>query len=140
MKTEAERVKQRQNETAVSDEQIVAALISNSSIQAAAQACGISTRAIYDRMGYRNFKAVYAAAKADLIREAVLTMNGRLNEAVATIYSIMNDKGNPPATRLAAARVMLDNAAKFMDRLTYGDGYAGSYSGPAMESNPDRWD
>lgn len=132
--------KQRHNETAVPDEQIIAALMANGSIQAAAQACGISPRTIYDRMGYRNFKAVYAAARADIIRQAVLTMNSRLNEATETIYNIMNDKGNPPATRLAAARVMLDNAAKFMDRVSAADAFAGSYSAPALDMNPDRWD
>lgn len=130
--------KQRQNETAVPDEQIIAALIANTSIQAAAEACGISARTIYDRMGYRDFKAMYSAARADIIRGAVLAMNGRLNEATETIYNIMNDTGNPPATRLAAARVMLDNAAKFMDRLALADALAGNYHNSPYSFNPDR--
>lgn len=120
--------RQRRNETAVSDEQIIAALISNSSIQAAAEACGISPRTIYERMGYRDFKALYSAARADIIRGAVLAMNSRLNEVTETIYGIMNDTGNPPATRLAAARVMLENAAKFMDRLAVADAKISNYN------------
>ena len=120
-------MEKRRNETAVPDEQIIAALISNNSIQAAAEACGISPRTIYDRMGYRDFKAMYSAARADIIRGAVMNMNSRLSEAADTIFNIMNDKGNPPATRLAAARVMLENAAKFMDRLSVADTMAGSY-------------
>ena len=130
--------KRRQNETAVSDEDIVAALIANNSIQAAAEACGISARAIYDRRGYRDFKAIYSAARADIIREAVMSMNGRLNEATETIYNIMNDTGNPPATRLAAARVMLDNAAKFMDRLALADAIAGNYHNSPLHFDPER--
>ena len=130
--------KQRRNETAVSDEQIIAALISNNSIQAAAEACGISARAIYDRMGYRDFKAMYSAARADIIREADMSMNSRLTEATETIYNIMNDTGNPPATRLAAARVMLDNAAKCMDRLTLADAIAGNYHNSPYNFDPDR--
>lgn len=128
----------RRNETAVSDEQIIAALISNNSIQAAAEACGISSRAIYDRMGYRDFKAMYSAARADIIREAVMSMNSRLTEATETIFNIMNDTGNPPATRLAAARVMLDNAAKFMDRLALADAMAGNYQNSPYNFDPDR--
>lgn len=130
--------KQRRNETAVPDEQIIAALISNNSIQAAAEACGISARAIYDRMGYRDFKAMYSAARADIIRAAVMNMNSRLTEATETIFNIMNDTGNPPATRLAAARVMLDNAAKFMDRLALADAIAGNYHNSPYNFDPDR--
>ena len=130
--------KRRQNETAVPDEQIIAALISNNSIQAAAEACGISARAIYDRMGYRDFKAMYSAARADIIRAAVMNMNSRLTEATETIFNIMNDTGNPPATRLAAARVMLDNAAKFMDRLALADAIAGNYHNSPYNFDPDR--
>lgn len=130
--------RQRKNETAVSDEQIIAALISNSSIQAAAEACGISARAIYDRMGYRDFKAMYSAARADIIRGAVLSMNSRLTEATETIFNIMNDTGNPPATRLAAARVMLENAAKFMDRLALADAMAGNFNNSIYNFDPDR--
>lgn len=130
--------RQRKNETAVSDEQIIAALIANSSIQAAAEACGISARAIYDRMGYRDFKAMYSAARADIIRAAVVDMNSRLSEATETIFSIMHDTGNPPATRLAAARVMLDNAAKFMDRLALADAIAGNYHNSPYNFDPDR--
>lgn len=130
--------RQRKNETAVSDEQIIAALISNNSIQAAAEACGISARAIYDRMGYRDFKAMYSAARADIVRGAVMSMNSRLTEATETIFSIMNDTGNPPATRLAAARVMLDNAAKFMDRLSLADAMAGNYHNSPFNFDPDR--
>lgn len=131
--------KERKNETAVSDEQIVAALMTSGSIQAAAEACGIAPRTIYDRMGYRNFKAIYSAAKSDLVRQTVLTMNSRLSEATETIYNIMNDEGNPPATRLAAARVMLDYAAKFMDRLSNADGFTGTYHGSPLDLNPERW-
>ena len=130
--------KQRQNETAVPDEQIIAALIANNSIQAAAEACGISARTIYDRMGYRDFKAMYSAARADIIRAAVMNMNSRLTEATETIFNIMNDTGNPPATRLAAARVMLDNAAKFMDRLALADAIAGNYHNSPYNFDPDR--
>ena len=130
--------KRRQNETAVPDEQIIAALISNNSIQAAAEACGISPRTIYDRMGYRDFKAMYSAARADIIRAAVMNMNSRLTEATETIFNIMNDTGNPPATRLAAARVMMENAAKFMDRLTLADAIAGNYHNSPLHFDPER--
>ena len=130
----------RKNETAVPDEQIIAAMMANGSIQAAAEACGISPRTVYDRMGSRAFKAAYSAAKADLIRQAVLSMHSRMTEATDTIFNIMTDTGNPPATRLAAARVLLDNAAKFMDRLACEDGYTAHWAKSPLSLNPDSWD
>ena len=68
----------RKNQTAVSDEEIIAALLNSGSITKAAELTGIAPRTIYDRMGYREFKAAYSAAKADIVRQAVLTMSRNL--------------------------------------------------------------
>lgn len=88
---------------AVSDEQIIAALLNNGTLKAAASAAGISERALYDRMNNGNFQALYRAAKADLIRAAVFNLNNQLQEAVNTVAEIMADKENNPAIRLQAA-------------------------------------
>ena len=53
-------------EKAISDEQIIAALLDHGTIRAAAQAAGISERTLYDRMNKGEFQALYKAAKADL--------------------------------------------------------------------------
>ena len=63
----------KKNQTAVSDEEIIAALLQSGSIAQAAELTGISARSIYDRMGTRDFKAAYSAAKSDIVRAAVLT-------------------------------------------------------------------
>ena len=49
---------------AISDEQIIAALLDHGTIRAAAGAVGISERALYDRMNKGEFQALYKAAKA----------------------------------------------------------------------------
>lgn len=102
---------------AVSDEQIIAALLNNGTLKAAASAAGISERALYDRMNNGNFQALYRAAKADLIRAAVFNLNNQLQEAVNTVAEIMADKENNPAIRLQAAQTILNNAGKFSQRL-----------------------
>ena len=104
-------------ETAVSDEQIIAALISSGTITKAAEAAGISSRTIYERMTHREFKAAYRAAKSDLIRQAVFNMDNKLTDAINTIADIMNDKNANPAIRLQAAQTILNNAQKFAERL-----------------------
>ena len=101
----------------VSDEQIISALVSNGTIRAAADMLGVSERSLYDRMGNREFKEKYRAAKADIVRKAVFDLNMQIGSAVATIVEIMNDKSCSPAIRLRSAQIILDNASQFASRL-----------------------
>ena len=107
----------REREQAVSDEQIIAALLNNKTLKTAAAAAGISERAIYDRMNDGDLQALYKAAKADLIRAAVFNLNSKLQEAIDTVAEIMADQDNNAAIRLQAAQTILNNAGKFAQRL-----------------------
>ena len=129
---------EKKNQTAVSDEEIVAALLSSGSIQEAAQAAGIAPRTIYDRMGTREFRAVYSAAKSDVIRQAVFSMCGNIATAVNVIIGIMNNEENPAGTRLSAAKLLLDNAGKFTDRLSEADKTTAEMAEPAIGVNIDK--
>lgn len=104
-------------EKAISDEQIIAALLNSGTIRGAAAAVGISERALYDRMSAGEFQALYKAAKADLIRAAVLNLNRQLQAAIDTTVSIMTNEDNNAAVRLQAAQTILNNAGKFAQRL-----------------------
>ena len=103
---------------AVSDEQIIAALLQHGTMKEAAAACGISPRTIYDRMDKREFRAQYMAAKNDLIRKAVFSINKKLSDAVDTVAAIMTDTDTTPAVRLQAAQVIINNAGRFAERLS----------------------
>lgn len=107
----------RARDPAVSDEQIIAAILNNRTLKAAAAAAGISERALYDRMNDGEFQALYKAAKADLIRAAVFNLNSKLQEAIDTVAEIMTDQDNNAAIRLQAAQTILNNAGKFAQRL-----------------------
>lgn len=107
----------RARDPAVSDEQIIAAILNNRTLKAAAAAAGISERALYDRMNDGEFQALYKAAKADLIRAAVFNLNSKLQEAIDTVAEIMTDQENNAAIRLQAAQTILNNAGKFAQRL-----------------------
>lgn len=101
----------------VSDEQIVAALLTNGTLKATAAVLGISERTIYDRMKDGDFQALYKSAKADLIRAAVFHINAQLQEAIDVVVSIMHDEATNAAVRLQAAQTILNNAGKFAQRL-----------------------
>lgn len=105
------------NTKAVTDEQIIAALLQHGTVKAAAAAAGLSVRAVYDRMNDCHFRAAYTAAQTDIIRAAVYSINSKLSAAVDTIAQVMEDQNTPAATRLQAAGMILNNAAKFTERL-----------------------
>lgn len=102
---------------AVSDEQIIAAVISNGTIKAAAAAVGISERSIYDRMNNGEFQALYKGAKTDIMRGAVININNQLQAAINTVVEIMADTELNAAIRLQAAQTILNTAGKFAQRL-----------------------
>ena len=104
-------------QTAITDEQIIASLIASGTIAEAASKVGLSTRAVYDRMACKDFKALYHGAKTDLIRSAVFKINNKLTEAIETVSELMTDKEVNPAIRLQAAQTIITNAAKFSERL-----------------------
>ena len=103
--------------TTASDEQIIAALLSEGTLREAAQAVGRSERALYDRMNRGEFQALYRAAKADIMRRALNHINQQLQAAIDTIAEIMQDKETNAAVRLQAAQAILNHAGKFAQRL-----------------------
>lgn len=105
--------------TAVSNEEIIAALLQHGTIKEAAAAAGISQRCIYDRMEDREFRAEYMAAKTDIIRNAVYSINNKLTAAVDVVHEVMNNKENNAAVRLQAANIIINNASKFSVRLQH---------------------
>lgn len=131
--------KERRNQTAVSDEEIIAALLNSGSIAQAAELTGIAPRTLYDRMGNREFRAAYSAAKSDILRAAVLNINRSVSGAVNVITAIMNDEANSAGTRLQAAKMIIENAAKLSDRLADADTVTAQCAEPAFSMNLAKW-
>lgn len=104
-------------QTAVTDEEIIAALMTSSTIAETASKVGLSARTVYDRMATKPFKALYHGAKTDIVRGAVFKINSKLTEAIETVSELMTDKEANPAIRLQAAQTIITNAAKFSERL-----------------------
>lgn len=111
----------KKNQTAISDEAIIAALIQNPTIAQAAAAVGLSPRALYDRMADQAFQTAYNAAKAGILRGAVAALNDKVSDAIAVISEVMYDSETNAGTRLQAAKMILESASKFADRLADAD-------------------
>lgn len=106
------------NNNAVSDEEIIAALLTSGTVKAAARAIGITERTIYNRMTDGEFQLLYRSAKTDILRQALHKLNAHTAAAIDTISEIMYCEDNNPATRLQAAQTLLGSAEKFTSRLT----------------------
>lgn len=107
----------KKQNNAVTDEQIISALLSNGTQRAAAAALGVDERTVYNRMHDGEFVALYKSAKADIIRSAVFSINNQLSAAVQTVVDVMTNEENNAAVRLQAAQTILNNASKFAERL-----------------------
>ena len=107
--------------TAISNEEIIAALMDSRSIADAASKLGISERSIYDKMTNKFFQMEYNAAKADFLREALNSLKQRTGAAIATIAELMEAQETAPAIRLQAAKMILDSASRFAERLDSSD-------------------
>lgn len=101
----------------VTDEQIISALLNNRTMKEAAQSIGLTERTVYSRMQDGDFKVLYKAVKADVIRNSVFSINQQLGAALDTVTEIMQDKNVSPAIRLQAADKIFLYADKFAKRL-----------------------
>jgi len=102
----------------LSNEAILSALMEYGTIKQAAAALNMGVRTLYDRMHEREFKEMYKAARADVLRGAVSSLNSRIEKAVSTIEDIMDDTEAAHAVRLQAAGAILANVEKFAGRLS----------------------
>ena len=102
---------------AVSNEEIIAALLQHGTVREAAKAAGTTARTVYDRMQTQDFNAEYSAAKNEIIRKALLSVNDRLGAAIDEVAAIMTDPNVNAAVRLQAAQTIINSAAKFSERL-----------------------
>lgn len=123
------------NTKAISNEEIIAALLQHGTIKEAAEAAGTTPRTIYDRMQEREFVAEYETAKNDIIRQAVFSINSKLSEAIDAVAEIMNNTDVNPATRLQAAQTILNNAGKFAERLTKDERHARAQAEDPLDLN-----
>lgn len=115
---------------AISDEEIIAALLQHGTIKEAAAAVGAAPRTVYDRMRDKEFISSYMEAKNDVLRVAVLSINKRISEAVDAIAEIMNNSDVNPATRLQAAQTILSNASKYAAILAAGEDASRTFGDP----------
>lgn len=103
--------------TKITDEVLVAALVSHQTIKEAAQSIGVSERTIYSRMRNAEFEQLYKCAKTDILRGTVSEVSNHVTDALSVISAIMHDENTSAPVKLNAAAMLLTYCEKAQNRL-----------------------
>ncbi len=99
----------------VTDEQIIAAMLANSTNSEAAEAVGLTERQFYNRTRAPTFRAKLDETKAALLEHATSAAESRLSAAVGVMGEIMVDSETAAGTRVQAADALIRNTLKLLE-------------------------
>jgi vacuolar-type H+-ATPase subunit E/Vma4 len=108
--------KSRSNAASRKDELIIAALIGNPTVRAAATACGVSESQVYARLRKPAFKAKYDEARRELLQQSTAYIQGIVSEAVQKMRDVMNDPDVSAQVQLNAAEAITRNSLKLTEQ------------------------
>ena len=90
----------------------VIALLERPTVKEAAEAAGVHKATLYRWLQEEGFQAVYHGARREVLRHVAARLQQISSEAVETLREVMADKTQQGASRVGAARTVLDYAVK----------------------------
>ena len=99
----------------LNDQQILAALIANGSIRAAAKSAGVAESTIRNRLNDPDFREMYDKAKGEILTEACDALTARLTLAVDSLCDVLEDGENPATARISAADSVLRHGLRYIE-------------------------
>ena len=96
-------------------EDAIAALLSQRSIEDAARACGVGTRTLIRWLKLPEFSAAYRDARRAAVSQSVARLQQATGAAVSTLLKVMIDPSTPASTKVRAADSVLDHSAKAIE-------------------------
>ena len=99
----------------VSDEAVIAALLSTPTLDAAAQQCGLSVRQLYERRQAPGFEKKLRKAQSEALSDTARFLQHATGSAAATLLEIAESKVRPAQVRISAARTILEQATKYSE-------------------------
>ncbi len=94
---------------------VIAALLSEPTIGAAAVKCDIGERTLYTYLAEPAFAEAYRTARREAVSQAVAQLQRISSEAVLVLQTVMNDNTKPASARIMAARSVLEFAIKAVE-------------------------
>ncbi len=89
-------------------EKAITALLAQPTIEAAAASLGINPATVHRWLGEPAFVEAYRSARRDAVGQAVTRLQQVSGAAVAVLVQVMADKAAPAATRVNAAKTVLE--------------------------------
>ena len=96
-------------------EEAIAALLSQRSIEDAARACGVGTRSLIRWLKLPEFNTAYRDARRAAVSQSVARLQQATGAAVSTLLKVMVDPNTPASTKVRAADSVLDHSAKAIE-------------------------
>ena len=96
-------------------EQAIAALLSASSIKAAADVCGMAEITLWRWLQLPDFQTAYRAARRQVVERAVSELQAACGEAVETLKRNLHCEN--PAVEIRAARIILEQGIKGVELM-----------------------
>jgi uncharacterized protein (UPF0147 family) len=105
-------------------DEAIQAMLSHSSIPAAAKAIGVGDKTLWRWTQKEEFQVELKEVRRSLVQHASVRLQTSMVEAVTTLRTVMNDSNSPASVRVSAARAVLDmgynsiEAEDFEERLS----------------------
>lgn len=99
------------------DEKLLVALVSAPSIRAAAEAAGMTERAVYRRLAKPEFRSEYDRYRREIVTSACHALQARMQEAVTVLADLMQEGCAPAYVRMGAAQAILDYGLRAQELL-----------------------
>jgi hypothetical protein len=96
-------------------EEAIAALLSQRTVEEAAHVTGIGVRTLLRWMKIPEFDAEYRRARRAAVSQSGARLQQATSAATTTLLKIMVDPTTPPSTRVRAAESVLSHAAKAIE-------------------------
>jgi DNA-binding MurR/RpiR family transcriptional regulator len=95
----------------------LSALLTTRSVRAAARKCKLSEATLFRFLQEPTFKAQYRAARRELVETATAKLQAECTSSVTVLSQIARDKKAPPASRVAAARIIIEQSIKAVELM-----------------------
>src|SRR5262245_21736376 len=110
-----------QNELTDKQRRGIAALLSETTTKAAAEAAKVSEVTIHRWLNDPIFSAALKESRERVFESTLAALQGASSKAVETLLDVMKDEKAQPSARVSAAKTVLELAIKGRDQLELGE-------------------
>jgi putative insertion element HTH domain-containing protein len=96
-------------------EAAIVALLSTRSVEEAARSVKVAVKTLYRWLKESDFDAAYRKARRDTFGQTIARLQQGSPVAAAVLLKMVVDVQTPPSTRVRAAEIVLDKAAKAIE-------------------------